>query len=68
MANVHALKPFDADFVQRQADNKKLIVTVEEHRTTGGLGSIVAEILSETPRLRLCCSIGFLRDTPHRGV
>lgn len=67
VANVHALKPFDADFVRRQAENKKLIVTVEEHRTAGGLGSIVAEILSETPKAPPLLRIGIPEGYPAPG-
>lgn len=62
VANAHTLKPFDRDFVISQLD-KKCLVTVEEHRTVGGLGSIVADILSERsdtpPLLRLGIPEGY---------
>ncbi|MFC1647353.1 transketolase family protein [Patescibacteria group bacterium] len=41
--SMHTLKPFDHKLVKRLARNHKLIVTVEEHSTIGGLGSIVSQ-------------------------
>lgn len=43
--DVHTIKPFDVGTVVENKD-KKLIVSVEEHCVTGGLGSSVAEALS----------------------
>lgn len=43
--DVHTIKPFDEETVKANKD-QKLIVTVEEHCKTGGLGSAVAETLS----------------------
>ena len=43
--DVHTIKPFDAEIVFKNKD-APLIVSVEEHCTTGGLGSAVAEVLS----------------------
>ncbi|MDO4551451.1 MAG: transketolase C-terminal domain-containing protein [Planctomycetia bacterium] len=44
--NMHTIKPIDAETIIRVASEKKLIVTVEEHNTLGGLGSAVAEVKS----------------------
>lgn len=44
--DVHTIKPFDKTTVVENKD-KKLIVTFEEHSRIGGLGSAVAEVLSE---------------------
>lgn len=41
----HTIKPFDINTVVENKD-RKLIVSVEEHCITGGLGSSVAEVLS----------------------
>lgn len=41
--DVHTLKPFDNSVLR---NCNKLVVTVEEHRLTGGLGSIVSEALT----------------------
>lgn len=43
--DAHTIKPFDEQTVIANKD-KKLIITVEEHCVTGGLGSAVAEALS----------------------
>lgn len=47
--HLHAstLKPFDRDGLLRAARGKKGIVTLENHIVTGGLGSLVAEIIAE---------------------
>ena len=43
--DVHTIKPFDAETVAENKD-KRIIITVEEHCRTGGLGSAVAEAVS----------------------
>jgi transketolase len=45
--NVHTLKPMDIDMVVKAALETKMLFSVEEHNVSGGLGSILAEILSE---------------------
>lgn len=49
------VKPFDVDGVQKLAKNSKLLITMEEHQITGGLGGAVAEAISNiaTPHARL---------------
>lgn len=42
----HTIKPFDSEVVIKEKD-KKLIVSIEEHSITGGLGSAVSEVLAE---------------------
>ena len=42
------LKPFDRDTLVTLAEQHRAVVTCEEHQIHGGLGGIVAEILSET--------------------
>lgn len=44
--NMHTIKPIDAKAVMRTAE-KGPILTVEDHQVVGGLGSAVAEVLSE---------------------
>jgi transketolase len=41
------IKPLDSDAVLEAAAHARWLVTVEEHSTTGGLGSAVAEVLAE---------------------
>lgn len=51
--NMHTIKPIDEQGLKNIFDKHKLIVTVEEHNVTGGLGSAVAEFkstLNNTPR------------------
>lgn len=45
--NCHTIKPLDKQAILKAAEDCRAIVTVEEHQTTGGLGSAVAEILSQ---------------------
>ena len=47
VVNIHSLKPIDKDIIISQSKNKKIVFTVEEHMINGGLGSMVAEIISE---------------------
>lgn len=45
--DMHALKPFDEKLVLKAAALCGCIITVEEHSIYGGLGSAVAEIVSQ---------------------
>lgn len=47
VVNMPQVKPLDGTFLLRFAKGMKGIVTVEEHQTQGGLGSAIAEFLSE---------------------
>ena len=46
VADVHTIKPFDTEAVKK-AVKTKLVVTVEEHGVTGGLGGLVAETMGD---------------------
>lgn len=46
VVDIHTLKPIDEEIILKAAKCEK-IVTVEEHNIIGGLGSAVAEVLSE---------------------
>lgn len=51
VTDMHTIKPFDSEAIEK---DKKLIVTLEEHNIIGGLGSAVADELSQLtthPRL-----------------
>jgi transketolase len=53
---LHTLKPFDKDIILKAAEETGALVTAEEHSVIGGLGSAVAEVLSEfdpTPLVRI---------------
>ncbi len=45
--NLHTIKPIDSDLIIKAAEETGLIITAEEHNIIGGLGSAVAEVLSE---------------------
>ena len=45
--NIHTIKPIDRELVVKSALKTGKVVTVEEHSIIGGLGSAVAEVLSE---------------------
>ena len=47
MLNVHTLKPIDIPTLVKSVKKTGLVVTVEQHQINGGLGGVVAEILSE---------------------
>jgi len=44
--HIHTVKPIDKEAIIEEANKVKVIVTVEEHTITGGLGSAVAEVIS----------------------
>lgn len=50
LINMHTIKPIDKDLVVDILDDFDTIFTVEEHSIIGGLGSAIAEIISEETR------------------
>lgn len=46
--NIHTIKPLDKALICKAAKETGLIVTVEEHNVIGGLGSAVAEAVTES--------------------
>ncbi len=59
--NMSTIKPLDGGALLAAADKSKLILTAEEHSIIGGLGSAVAEFLSENHPVKVV-KIG-MRDT-----
>ncbi|MBR0484887.1 MAG: transketolase family protein [Oscillospiraceae bacterium] len=49
--NIHTIKPIDKDLICKAAKETGRIVTVEEHSIIGGLGSAVADCVTE------CCPV-----------
>jgi len=45
--DMYSIKPIDKDLIVKYAKKTKAVVTAENHNVIGGLGSAVAEILSE---------------------
>jgi transketolase len=53
VVNMPQVKPLDTAFLLRLVKDVRAIVTVEEHQINGGLGSAVAEYLSEHHPIRI---------------
>lgn len=51
--NMHTLRPFDAETLVAAARPASLVVTLEEHWRSGGLGGAVAETLAERAPTRV---------------
>ena len=51
--NLHTVKPLDVDGLLRHASGMPLVVAVEEHWRSAGLGSAVAETLAEHDPVRV---------------
>lgn len=65
--NIHTIKPIDKEILVKAAKETGVIVTAEEHSIIGGLGSAVAEVLSEecpVPVLRLGVEDTFGKSGP----
>jgi transketolase len=53
VVEMHTIKPLDHDLIRKCASETGNLVTVEEHSIIGGLGSAVAESISELRDVRL---------------
>ena len=53
VVNIHTIKPLDNDLVIDLAKKTNCVVTAEDHNVIGGLGSAVAEVLSENYPCRM---------------
>ena len=53
IVNMHTIKPIDRELVIASAKKTGKVVTAEEHSVIGGLGSAVAEVLSEEAPTKL---------------
>ncbi|WP_432651079.1 transketolase family protein [Huintestinicola sp.] len=53
--NIHTIKPLDKDIICKAAQETGVIVTAEEHSVIGGLGSAVAETVTE------CCPVPVIK-------
>lgn len=47
VVNIHTIKPLDKELIAQCAEKTGLIITAEEHSVIGGLGSAVAETVTE---------------------
>ncbi len=53
--NIHTIKPIDKEIICKAARETGVIVTAEEHSIIGGLGSVVAETVTE------CCPVPVIK-------
>ncbi len=53
--NIHTIKPLDKEIVCKAARETGVIVTAEEHSVIGGLGSAVADVVTE------CCPVPVIK-------
>ena len=53
--NIHTIKPLDREIVCKAARETGVIVTAEEHSVIGGLGSAVADAVTE------CCPVPVIK-------
>ncbi len=51
--DMYCVKPLDAEGLLKAAKGKKIVVTVEEHSPFGGLGSMVAQVISASDPKRV---------------
>ena len=45
--DMHTIKPIDKDIIVKSAKETKKIISIEDHNIIGGLGSAIAEVLTE---------------------
>ncbi|MGG1396285.1 transketolase family protein [Bacillus salipaludis] len=53
LLHIHTIKPIDREAILASAAKTKNVISVEEHSIIGGLGSAVAEVLSENQPAKL---------------
>ena len=53
VVEIHTLKPLDHELIRECASTTGNLITIEEHSMVGGLGSAVAESISEMAGTRL---------------
>lgn len=64
VVDMHTIKPIDTELIYKYKD-QSMIVTMEEHSVIGGLGSAVAEVLSEAVHQSRQLRIGVPDIYPH---
>lgn len=45
--HVHTIKPLDKEMLLKAISKAQIVLTIEEHRVTGGLGSALSELIAE---------------------
>ena len=65
--NMHTIKPLDTNTLDEYLPGKRNVFTVEEHNTIGGLGSAVAEYLSEKQNPPVLNRLGIVQGYKKAG-
>ena len=65
--NMHTVKPLDVKTLELVFSSHELVVTVEEHFITGGLGGAIAEFKSGLGKAPPILSLGIPDEFPHAG-
>jgi len=65
--NIHTISPLDKDAIKEACKNSRLLVSVEEHSTVGGLGGAISEVMSETGNVPPLLRIGMPNQFVHPG-
>lgn len=47
LLNLHTIKPIDSEAILKSVRKTNKLITIEEHQISGGMGSAVAEVVSE---------------------
>jgi len=48
VVDIHTIKPIDKEMIIKCAKETKRLISIEDHNVIGGLGSAIAEVLTET--------------------
>ena len=54
VVDMHTIKPIDKDIIVKSAKETKKLISIEDHSVVGGLGSAIAEVLTEEYPCKLC--------------
>ena len=53
VVDMHTIKPIDRETIIKSAQETKKLVSIEDHNIIGGLGSVIAEVLTEEYPVKL---------------
>jgi len=66
--NMHTIRPLDYEMINQTFNSKKLVVSLEEHVTMGGLGGAIAEASSLIPNKAPHLLLGLPSDYSRAGI
>ncbi len=68
LINVRSLKPIDEEMILKTIEECKLVVTIEDHFITGGLYSIIAEVLLKNKKTATVLPIALMNRWFKPGI